>query len=225
MTILSFEKFNESINTLLAPNGKPSNLTADQYNLVRSENFLKFFGDWINNPTKSSKAVDRNGEPAIYYHGSKDKNITIFDLKKSKTNENTIGQFIYFTKEKTYSNQEKFIGKDGYIYEVFLNARKPLDLFEDVSGSDIIKFFKYTKAKNKPDSFNLNWRGDWSSAFEEILSENENPDLATAVTKFGYDSVYYHNGVGDEMLAIINSTQIKLVTNTAFDSSNPDIRY
>jgi hypothetical protein len=31
---------------LLAPNGKPTNLTPEQYRLVRSKNFIDWFGDW-----------------------------------------------------------------------------------------------------------------------------------------------------------------------------------
>jgi len=34
------------MSKLLAPNGKPSNLNAEQYKLVRSEEFKKWFGDW-----------------------------------------------------------------------------------------------------------------------------------------------------------------------------------
>ena len=209
---------------LVAPNGEKSNLIQELYKTVRSKEFKDWFGDWEKEPSKSSKALDRNGEPAIYYHGSSDKNITIFDRRKSKSRENTIGQFIYFSKEKEYSSQERFIGENGTIYEVFLNARNPLNIFDEVSATDVSRFFRFTGAENKPESFNLKWRGDWSSAFEEILSENENPDLATAITKFGFDSVYYHNSAGDEMLAIINSNQIKLIENTTFDSENPDIR-
>ena len=36
----------ENTNTLLAPNGKPSNLTPEQYRLVRTPAFKKWFGDW-----------------------------------------------------------------------------------------------------------------------------------------------------------------------------------
>lgn len=199
-------------------------LTPELYKIVRSQEFKSWFGDWENSPETASKAVDENGEPAIYYHGSSDKDITIFDRRKSKSRENTIGQFIYFSKEKQYSSQERFIGQNGMVYEVFLNARNPLNIFDEVSATDVSRFFRFTGAENKPESFSLKWRGDWSSAFEEILSENENPDLATAVMKFGYDSVYYHNSAGDEMLAIINSNQIKLIDNKTFDPNNPDIR-
>jgi hypothetical protein len=56
----------------LAPNGKPSNLTPEQYRLVRTPAFKKWFGDWINSPETSSKVFDENSEPLVVYHGSND---------------------------------------------------------------------------------------------------------------------------------------------------------
>lgn len=45
----------------LAPNGKPSNLTPEQYKLVRTPEFKAWFGDWENNPEGASKVIDENG--------------------------------------------------------------------------------------------------------------------------------------------------------------------
>jgi len=55
---------------LLAPNGKPSNLTPEQHKLVRTPAFKKWFGDWENDPKNASKVVDENGEPLVVYHGT-----------------------------------------------------------------------------------------------------------------------------------------------------------
>lgn len=55
--------------TLLATNGKPSNLTPEQYKLVRTPEFKAWFGDWENNPKNASKVVDENGEPLVVWHG------------------------------------------------------------------------------------------------------------------------------------------------------------
>ncbi len=54
----------------LAPNGKPSNLTASQYETVRTPEFKAWFGDWENDPENASKFVDENGEPQVFYHGT-----------------------------------------------------------------------------------------------------------------------------------------------------------
>lgn len=68
---------------LLAPNGKPSNLTPDQYKLVRTPEFKQWFGDWENNIENSSKVVDENGEPLVVYHGSKsEQEFNVFDSNK-----------------------------------------------------------------------------------------------------------------------------------------------
>ena len=40
----------DSQGRLLAPNGKPSNLTERQYAQVRTKEFKKWFGDWENDP-------------------------------------------------------------------------------------------------------------------------------------------------------------------------------
>ena len=58
-------------NYMLAPNGQPTKLTADQWALVRTQNFINWFGDWINDPENASKVVDENGEPMVVYHGTR----------------------------------------------------------------------------------------------------------------------------------------------------------
>ena len=57
-------------NYMLAPNGQSTKLTADQWAMVRTENFKRWFGDWINDPENASKVVDENGEPMVVYHGT-----------------------------------------------------------------------------------------------------------------------------------------------------------
>ena len=54
-----------------APNGKPSNLTDEQWKMVRTPEFKAWFGDWENDPANASKIVDENGEPRVVYHGTK----------------------------------------------------------------------------------------------------------------------------------------------------------
>ncbi|HSE35126.1 MAG TPA: hypothetical protein VLB83_03310 [Candidatus Paceibacterota bacterium] len=54
----------------LAPNGKPSRLSEDQWCEVRSRSFKEWFGDWEKDPGNASGAVDENGEPVVCWHGS-----------------------------------------------------------------------------------------------------------------------------------------------------------
>lgn len=67
---------------LLAPNGKPSNLTEKQYTQVRTKSFKEWFGDWENDPKNASKVVDENGEPLVVYHGTQSE-FSAVDFSKS----------------------------------------------------------------------------------------------------------------------------------------------
>lgn len=83
----------------LAPNGKPSKLTPEQYDLVRTKEFKDWFGDWENDPKNSSQVVDENGEPLVVYHGSEKAGFDVFDPKKIGTNTNAKG--IHFTNSRS----------------------------------------------------------------------------------------------------------------------------
>ena len=104
---------------LLAPNGKPSNLTAEQYKLVRTPEFKKWFGDWEKDTENASKVVDSNGEPLVVYHG------TMYDFNSF----NDRYKAHYFAVDKKYSSfvvTEYRGGLKEYerIIPCFLNVRK-----------------------------------------------------------------------------------------------------
>ena len=84
---------------LIAPNGNKSNLTPEQYKLVRTPEFKAWFGDWENDPENSSKVIDENGEPLVVYHGSN-------------------SDFNQFLKEKIWSNIAKpsYDAPDGFYF-------------------------------------------------------------------------------------------------------------
>ena len=102
---------------LKAPNGQPSNLNHIQYQMVRTNEFKKWFGDWENNPNAASKVVDENGEPLVVYHGSP----LSFDMFANNS---------WFTTDPedaaTYSSMaiphKEF---SPQTYPVFLNIKKP----------------------------------------------------------------------------------------------------
>jgi len=106
----SESKMSTGGNVLLAPNGKPSHLTAEQYKLVRTPEFKAWFGDWENNPENASKVVDENGEPMPVYHG------TTYEFT-------TFEESSYFT--------DDYMNADGYahgeiVLEAFLILKNPL---------------------------------------------------------------------------------------------------
>ena len=124
-------------NELLAPNGKPSNLTPAQYKLVRTLAFKKWFGDWENDPDNASKVVDDNGEPLVVYHGT---NADFDDFSKEVERKGYSKNGFFFTPNiiqaesytfKGFSNPETI--KNGSAYEqnaniipVFLRLKNPL---------------------------------------------------------------------------------------------------
>lgn len=96
---------------LLAPNGEESNLTPEQYKLVRTKEFKDWFGDWENSPETSSKVVDENGEPLVVYRGTRNntQNVSGFWLTKSKQYAEGFGEVKeYFVKISNPMSEEEF---------------------------------------------------------------------------------------------------------------------
>ncbi len=99
----------------LAPNGKPSNLNEKQWQQVRTPEFKAWFGDWENDPENASKAVDENGEPKVYYHGTWG-DFSAFAYEKQSNM--MYGEGFYFTGDPSHARAYGDI-----IMPVFLNAR------------------------------------------------------------------------------------------------------
>ena len=90
------DKYVGSEAYMRAPNGKPSNLTEDQWITVRTPAFKGWFGDWENDPENASKVVDENGEPREVYHGTYGGEFDVFDIAKGSF-ESDMGRGFYFT--------------------------------------------------------------------------------------------------------------------------------
>jgi hypothetical protein len=125
-------------NELLAPNGKPSNLNAEQYKLVRTPAFKNWFGDWEKDPANASKVVDDNGEPLVVYHSS---NNDFNTFKKDTIGSNFEYSFgFHFSDDvedsKEYGEKTK---------SVFLNLRNPkiFIVSDNINGSVFIDNNRY----------------------------------------------------------------------------------
>jgi hypothetical protein len=144
----------------LAPNGKPSKLTHEQWHLVRTAEFKAWFGDWENNPENASKVVDINGEPLVCYHGT-DNDFNTFDKSKIGLNHwqsksGLYGGGFFFTDKKN----KAFRGK---VKEVFLKIEKPLlNVIEDKYGYEVDYY-------HATDNFDLN-----STSYFQRAKENRN---------------------------------------------------
>ncbi len=116
------------MSKLLAPNGKPSNLTDEQYKLVRTSVFKKWFGDWEKDPANASKIVDENGEPLIMYSGSPYK-FTVFETDEIEVDrdDKEMKSRFWFTIDRKLAEiySRKKTGQIENVYEVFLNIRNP----------------------------------------------------------------------------------------------------
>ena len=226
-------------NNLLAPNGKISNLSVEQYYIVRTPEFKEFFGDWealafakikdsgmdeITLSTLSkdvSKIVDENGEPKILFHGSKIQ-FTVFDKDSEKQNRTSNLDGFYFISRK--ENADYYAAENGYTYSCFLNIKKPL-FIQKYKPSE--KAVEYISDKYK-DKFHEDYlRGKLYDLRERgTCSFVDGKDRAEIAVIDGYDGMI-DGSINNGEVCCFESNQIKLAdgTNVTFDKSNPDIRY
>ena len=191
---------------LIAPNGKPSKLNPEQYKLVRTSAFKKWFGDWEKDPENSSKIIDENGEPMICFHGTENK-FNVFKISEY----GQLGKGIYFSnyynEAKQYSELNN--SKKAKVISVFLNIKNP----------------KYT----------TNYELKNSELFSEQSNEvyERLIDLKYDGLIFEFDKIslkkdkYIYLKTGQMELNAFKSEQIKLAdgSNTTFDKNNDDIRF
>lgn len=244
--LFGYKKPKYSEGGLIAPNGKSSNLTPEQYKLVRTPAFKAWFGDWENDPENASKVVDENGEPLVAYHGTDEKfNIFSYDVIDTKSNYYDIIGF-YFTFNKP-------IGKSAYgkfVKTCFLNIRKqilvanpmvetnpywqtkPLSkneilvlikdkqpLYNEKSKKEIIKILVDMNQINKQLIYIYNnFFSKWKIKNGiKLFQEN-------LTNKLGFDGSYMPHS---EYIVAFHANQIKLAdgSNTTFDGNNSDIRF
>jgi len=180
---------------LLAPNGKPSNLTPEQYLLVRTPEFKAWFGDWeklvltkINDSGIDeislkrlsdgvSKVVDKNGEPMVVWHTTNNE-FNKFDKRKSRDG-------FFFSPQKN----RLVVYNKSKINSYFLNLRNP--------SNEIFKLdLQYLKPKG----------------YDGIMD-------------YGHDKKSGNENLYEIIAFEPNQIKLADGTNTTFDGNNPDIRY
>ena len=193
---------------LIAPNGKPSKLTLEQYKLVRTPEFKAWFGDWENDPENASKVVDENGEPLVVYHGT-----------NSEINEfmpYSIDYYYEYGEPKT----EKIFRGDESITE-FKNKSKERGWRFIEPNFWFSKNNAYTNTKIQYKCFlkiiHL------KKQIDDIVIKRTEKELF--IENFGVEVVWSEDT--ERYYCVFESNQIKLAdgTNTIFDTDNPDIRY
>jgi hypothetical protein len=140
ITIEGKEKFADG--GLIAPNGKPSNLTPEQYKLVRTNEFKAWFGDWENDPANSSKVINKETkEPLVVYHGSRSTvNFAFSEFKIPQ-------EGVFFSSDYTTAS---WFSSGAYSKLFFEKIEIPKHLSEN---SDIKDLEKYFKEKLDPTAF------------------------------------------------------------------------
>ena len=191
----------------LAPNGKKSNLTPEQYKLVRTPAFKKWFGDWENDAENASKVVDENGEPLVVFHAT-GYDFNVFKLSEigKSIDYGTVGAGFYFT--SSYENAKN--------YENSLSSNNP-----DIKETKIIKCFlniRKIKVENSHTKF---------SGFNRKESEKYTEKLKIKEFDGIIIDIYFSRKDNYKWFVAFEPNQIKLAdgTNTTFDANNNDIRY
>jgi hypothetical protein len=216
------EKYMEN-GGFIAPNGKKSNLTPEQYKLVRTPEFKAWFGDWENDPENASKVVDENGEPLVVYHGTYAKEkFNNFDFSKADLG------FHFGTYEQAKDRSfTKFAVKDHkqFIEPFFLNIRE-LFIIEDAIEfqypqsyiGDLVEKRILTNGEVIENSL----KGLETKQSNEVVRNI----LVEKYKKVGFKYDNKLEGKGYSYI-VCEPNQIKLAdsTNTKFDANNLDITF
>jgi GNAT superfamily N-acetyltransferase/acetolactate synthase small subunit len=210
---------------LLAPNGKPSNLTPEQWHLVRTPEFKAWFGDWEalenaktrdkgmdevtlkNLASNVSKVVDENGEPLVVYHFS-NMDFNVFELKG-------LSDGFFFTKnvEDEEFSQKGWLKSMGLTIEQ--SMEKGYDLKYEKGNPYFLNIKQFYIKENVKNSL-------WSTPyFENVVIEFAKRNKTN-------DGVEFLREIDNKQIVVaFYPEQIKLAdgSNTTFDSNNPDIRF
>lgn len=116
-----------------APNGNPTRLTEQQWLQVRTPAFKRWFGDWQNNPTQASQAVDENGEPKIYYHG------TAAEFNKFNRGGGLLGRGVYLTDDLATAQMYGDVksNNNGIVMPLFVNTKQTMQATDRTSRAQI----------------------------------------------------------------------------------------
>ena len=163
------------------------------------------------NPKDASKAVDENGRPKVFYHGTAAKGLTEFRKMFIGSRYAAADAGFFFTDRQSiandYTSSEFDSDKHGEVIPAYLNLKNPL-VFDS----------KYAKKNGYGDLFRDNDAIEvWDNYQAAILEEIEEK---------GADGLLLDDG-NSVMAMVLEPTQIKSAANNigTFDTGNPDIRF
>ena len=187
---------------------------------IKNELYNKNLKDWHKDSSPLTKNTD--GTPKIFYHGTKKSNISEFDQRFDKSKWG-----FFFTTDKGLS-EEYSKGRYGLkepnsgVMEVYINAKKPFDLREEITKDTANKYQALLGDLAKRDDLK---NGVGKSLYEYI----KNTSLKQYDTKArafkdklqnaGYDSII----LDDNVIVAFNPNQIKHVKNNGSFNKENDI--
>ena len=219
---------------MIAPDGKASNLTEDQWIWVRTPNFKKWAGDWENDPEHASVILDENGEPKQLYHGSPSTGIEVFNNSERSINGGEKG-FTYLTdnanvadrfsrefEEGSSAFRVRLTGRVGEVYSLYAKMSSPLDFrnLTEQNKNDIAETYvdDVFGADAKDRAFQIE---QTKSSIENAL-RHENYQLIKGYAKsyldnlesYGYDGIIAPMGTRGELkepleYAVSSANQVK----------------
>ena len=112
-----------------------SNVNKKIKKITQSQQFVRWFGDWQNNPKSASKVVDGNGEPLVVYHQTGN-DFTVFDTKHTGAGESDSEMPTGIFMKPTNSN----IGLSGNKQmALYANIRNPLTVN---NRAELVRFYE-----------------------------------------------------------------------------------
>ncbi len=212
-----------------APNGRTTRLTADQWVSVRTRNFKRWFGDWENEPEKSSKVVDENGEPMVVYHG---RSVDFNTFERHEGSRYTAGlerrvvaEGYFFTPDEEFAetyarNAAGVRGGKADVIACFLNIRRPMDLVDNDTYAETYEYV-------------TGWEYTVADMQDELWSIMDEEGIADKIKSKGYDGVMFAEELNDAYeptkisYCILDANQAKYAegNNGDYSKMDADMRY
>lgn len=205
-----------------APNGQPTNLTEEQWLMVRTENFKEWFGDWENDPENASKVVDENGEPKVVYHQTNQK---IYVNRETGENWDELGwkekmewderdDWEDYWEEQDFNTFSRVNARTTNEFDGFFFAPE-YDEYHEYGDRTIAAFVNIKNPASRED-YNIDSRYNDAGRNERIRLQEA-----------GFDGVIRMDGDNVDEYIAFEPNQIKSATdnNGDFNPNNNDIRF
>lgn len=201
------EKTKENKSFMRAPNGRKSLLNENQWLTTRSEQFADWFGDWENNPKESSKAIDRNGEPIVVYHGTPYE----FDIFKGEKG------YFFFNKERLarqYENTRLTLGvamrkkSTANTKPYFLNMRNPFEIVVNGKHDRINRYVVESALNGTP--LDLSLKPEYIDSEDVVRMVKEKGGYDGVIFRSIADNIFEDDYERGDVYVVFEPSQVKL---------------